>query len=154
VKAHIRRADREDWPAIVDIAKTSPYTKGVTNPRVVAADTIERGEMAVCEVDDEVVGFVAVRHLVRKPYTSLHYVGVHPEWRSKGIGERLVAWAQRNSPHGTVRLLCEIENKPAHKFYKRLGFERVERGANASGQPYYVYMIKRKPDIRGRIGAS
>lgn len=148
MRGRIRRATREDWPAITAIAKHSPYTKGVTNPRVVAPDTIERGEMAVCEAGGKVVGFVAVRHLVRKPYTSLHYVGVDPEWRSRGVGERLVRWAWRKSPHKAVRLLCEIENKPAHKFYRRLGFKQVDRGANAAGTPYYVYMIESEPILR------
>jgi ribosomal-protein-alanine N-acetyltransferase len=150
MRASIRRATREDWPAVTAIAKTSPYTKGVTNPRVVAADTIERGELAVCVADGEVVGFVAVRHLVRKPYTSLHYVGVHPEWRSRGVGERLVRWAWKHSPHKTVRLLCEVANKPAHKFYKRMGFKEVRRGANSAGEPYIEYFIYEKPTFLNR----
>jgi ribosomal protein S18 acetylase RimI-like enzyme len=142
VRGRIRRATREDWPAITAIAKTSAYTKGVTNPRVVAADTIERGEMAVCEADGQVVGFVAVRHLVRHPWTKLHYIGVQPEFRSRGVGEYLEKWAMRTSPHKCIRLLCEVENKPAHKWYRRLGYEVVDRGANSAGQPYLVYERK------------
>lgn len=143
MRGRIRRATREDWPAITAIAKHSPYTKGVTNPRVVAADTIERGEMAVCEADGQVVGFVAVRHLVRHPWTKLHYIGVLPEYRSRFVGEHLEKWVMKKSPHGCIRLLCEIENKPAHKFYKRLGYQVVDRGQNSAGTPYFVYERRR-----------
>lgn len=139
MRVKIRAATEADVPEIVRISKQSPYTKGVTNPRVVSPDTIARGEMGVAATKQGLIAFVAVRHLVRKPWTTLHYIGVDERYRSQGIGERLVRWVMRNSPHGRIRLISEMSNPRSHGFYQRLGFELTGEGANRSGEPYYIF---------------
>lgn len=138
----VRKATLEDKPEIIRISKMSKFTKGVSNPFVVSTDIYDRGEMGVAESSRHgIVGFVAVRHLVRKPWTSLHYVGVDERMRSKGVGESLVKWALKTSPHGRIRLISEKANPRSHAFYLRLGFEQTGEGANRSGEPYYVFEV-------------
>lgn len=144
MKLRVRRAELEDHDKILAIGKMSPYTKGVSNPMFLDPASYDKGWVAVAEVVKNnravIVGFVVVRNLVRKPYTSLYYVGVHEEARSRGIGERLVEWAYEQSPHQRVRLICEKENERAHEFYERVGYRCVGEGANKAGEPYYIYV--------------
>ncbi len=145
----IRKAKWRDRESIFSIGKQSHHTSGVSNPMFFGKHTIQRGEAAVAEHDGEIYGFVVVRHLVRKPFTSLYYVGVGSAARSRGLGELLVRWALRTSPHGRIRLICDIDNEKAHTFYERLGFQWTDTGMNKSGERYFVFMLE-KDDWKGK----
>lgn len=147
VKFRIRQAELDEHDRIVKIGATSPYTKGVSNPMFLDEKSYEKGWVAVAEAripessKSTLLGFVVVRNLVRKPYTSLYYVGVHPAARSKGIGEKLVQWAYEQSPHDRVRLIVEQENERAHSFYENMGFRYIGEGSNKAGEPYRIYVL-------------
>ncbi len=141
----VRYAQLEDRRAINRIARQSPYTKGAIGQMFMPEIAFHRGEVLVARSrHGQVVGFTAIRHLSQKskPWTSLHYVGIDEDWRGRGIGEALVRRVLAESPHGCVRLKCEVENKRAHRFYKRMGFKRIGKGANRAGVPYYEYELK------------
>lgn len=135
----IRKAKLSDKPGIIEVAKQSKYTKGVSNPMFMPDTAFPKGEVAVAIHKDKVIGFTAIHNLVRKPYTSLYYVGVDEKYRSKKVGEQLVKWVMDQSPHSYIRLICEVENERAHKFYERLGFSFTGEGSNKAGEPYYIY---------------
>lgn len=137
----VRFATLEDKPEIIRISKQSKHTRGVSNPMFMPDKAFEVGEVGVAEHKGRIVGFVAVHHLVRKPYTSLHYVGVDESARGKGAGERIVRWVMRQSPHDHIRLICDKTNHEAHKFYKKLGFRQTGEGANKAGEEYYVWEV-------------
>ncbi|MGW3443277.1 N-acetyltransferase family protein [Streptomyces sp. NPDC001076] len=63
-----------------------------------------------------------------------------PEWRGRGIGDRLVALAKERSPSGLTLWTFQV-NKPAHRFYERHGFVAVEH-TDGSGNE------EREPDVR------
>jgi ribosomal protein S18 acetylase RimI-like enzyme len=137
---HVRTATLADRPEIIRISKQSKYTKGVSNPMFMDDKSFEKGEVGVAFTPKlGIVGFTAVHHLVRRPYTSLYYIGVDERFRSRRIGEHIVDWVLVQSPHSRIRLICEVSNPRAHAFYERLGFTRVGRGANKSGEPYYIF---------------
>ena len=71
-------------------------------------------------------GFVMLN--LRGPFSGyVQMIGVCPELRNRGIGARLIAFAEerifRESPN--VFLCVSSFNKAAQRFYKRLGYKRV-----------------------------
>ena len=65
---------------------------------------------------------------------------LQPEWRGRGIGDRLVDLAKRRRPGG-LRLWTFQVNAPAQRFYVRHGFVEVERTDGADNEEH-------EPDIR------
>jgi GNAT superfamily N-acetyltransferase len=52
---------------------------------------------------------------------------VHPDWRGKGLGNRLLQYALaagKTQGCSRVTLLTDGDNRPAMRFYERAGFER------------------------------
>ena len=74
----------------------------------------------------ELVGFCCAPHLVRKPHTSIYYMGVLEQHRQTGAGKALVLEALKRSPHKRLELVCEEGNEAGLAFYKALGFKPVE----------------------------
>lgn len=76
---------------------------------------------------ESLVGFCCCKHLVRKPHSSIYYMGVHPEFRQLGAGKALVQSALRASPWHRLELVCEEDNTEGMAFYKALGFRCIEK---------------------------
>lgn len=62
-----------------------------------------------------------------------------PDWRGRGIGDRMVALAKAHRPDGLQLWTFQV-NRPAQRFYERHGFRAVER-TNGDNE-------EREPDIR------
>lgn len=81
---------------------------------------LELGEVDVAERSGELVGFVRVGA------AWLTHVGVTPGTRGRGIGELLIQRALETHweahPGRELRLTVEIDNVPAIRLYRRLGF--------------------------------
>ena len=97
------------------IAKLSKFTKGLSG--VIGLEDYYQKEWI--GVDQNINGFVCLRHLVRKPYTSIYYLGVRPEGMGQGIGRALIEWAKATSQHREIVLLSEKENRKALNFYHK-----------------------------------
>jgi ribosomal protein S18 acetylase RimI-like enzyme len=83
-------------------------------------------EVYVALREGQVVGFIILlMHGILQGYVQT--VGVMPEWRSRGIGSRLVKFAEdrifRETPN--VFMCVSSFNSRAQAFYKRLGYEVV-----------------------------
>jgi GNAT superfamily N-acetyltransferase len=63
-----------------------------------------------------------------------------PDWRGRGIGDRMVALAKTRRPEGLELWTFQV-NGPAQRFYERHGFRPVERTNGADNE-------EREPDIR------
>lgn len=137
----IRLGTPQDLDGIKRIMKQSKHLRGTTSPMFLGKDIYERKELAVAEHKGRLYGYVLIRNLVRKPWTSLHYVGVDESARGRGLGKRLVNWTMRQSPHGLIRLICSKDNIEAHKFYKSMDFVQLGEGANKAGEEYYVFWL-------------
>ena len=98
------------------------------------------GDVLVAELDGQVVGMcqlVVFRHLQRHgglcaEVESMH---VHPDFRSRGIGEQLLAAvveAARRAGCYRVQLTSNIRRADAHRFYQRHGFEPSHLGFKRS----------------------
>jgi ribosomal protein S18 acetylase RimI-like enzyme len=83
-------------------------------------------EAHVATVDNQIVG-VLILHLAGPLNGYLQTVAVHPDWRGRGFGARLMGFAEerilRQSPN--VFLCVSAFNHRAQIFYERLGYQRV-----------------------------
>lgn len=74
------------------------------------------------------------------PYVNeLHYVAVHPEWRRRGIGKKLVQLAlseleRRGSDHVRVEAALALANAGGEAFAESLGFHEVRRTVTMAKQ--------------------
>jgi len=101
-------------------------TLGITFEQALDRLTDPTREIYVAVVDDQIAG-VLILFLdgVLKGY--IQTIGVHPDWRSRGIGKQMMAFAEqrifRISPN--VFLCVSSFNTGAQKLYERLGYQRV-----------------------------
>jgi ribosomal-protein-alanine N-acetyltransferase len=83
---------------------------------------------ALALADDQPIGFVVVLGVAAD--AEIITLGVVPEFRRRGIGGRLLAWASdRSRGAGCRRLLLEVaeDNPAARALYGKLGFSQVGR---------------------------
>ena len=108
---------------------------------------VARGLVVVAEDGGEIVG-VAQRgrneadHVVYKLY-------VHPDYRGRGLGPRLLDAVTRQLPAGAERLYLEhfAANERAGAFYEREGFavERVEPSPGGDPRLAVVWRVRPVP---------
>ena len=74
--------------------------------------------------DGRLVGFIAcdIRRLENTAWIST--VGVLPEYRSRGIGERLMREVEERVDVASIRLSVRASNHDAIRLYKRLGYHQ------------------------------
>jgi ribosomal protein S18 acetylase RimI-like enzyme len=146
----ITRASFSDDTAICLIAKQSPFTRDFTSHRFFRANIesdYEKGFVGVAKLNGPILGFVYCKHLVRKPISVIHYMGVDEDRQSCGVGRALLAWALKVSPWERVELSCEHRNEGAMKFYERAGLRLIDSGFYGKEprlRPYSRWMMERK----------
>jgi [ribosomal protein S18]-alanine N-acetyltransferase len=83
-------------------------------------------EVRAATVQEQIVG-VLILDLTGVLNGYLQILAVHPDWRGRGIGAQMIAWAEerifRQSPN--VFLCVSSFNEGAHRFYSRLGYQHV-----------------------------
>jgi len=137
---HIRRARREDVETIVglladDVLGRTREAAGSDMGRYYAAfDAMAEDDnnyILVAEYEDEVVGclqltLIAGLSLSATKRAQIEGVRVASAWRSRQIGERLIAYAcdeAREAGCALMQLTSNATRKDALRFYERLGFE-------------------------------
>lgn len=93
------------------------------------------GSYGVCflaKINNDVVGYVALAKKdfgYRKTiYLEIENIGVHPEFRSKGIGKLLINQSRNYAKRNKIKKLyvnAYWDNKKAVKFYKNNGFSEI-----------------------------
>jgi ribosomal-protein-alanine N-acetyltransferase len=82
-------------------------------------------------------------------HAHLSLLAVRPEWQRAGVGRQLVNWLEESAlvaGIGVIRLELRASNRPANRFYARLGFAETARvPAYYSGMETAVRMAR---DIR------
>ncbi len=87
----------------------------------------------VAEIDGRLVGTIDFwnGHRKRIEHTGEFGMGVHPDFRDRGIGrcliELLLEWAKQNPIIEKVKLAVFATNKSARHLYESLGFEEEGR---------------------------
>jgi ribosomal protein S18 acetylase RimI-like enzyme len=142
----IRRATRDDLPAIVHMladdplgaareADVSPLPRGYAD----AFDAIDRDpnhELCVAAAGDEIVGVLQLTFLPNLSYQGswralIEGVRVAAGYRSGGIGRQMILWAiERARTRGCrlVQLTSDKSRVDAVRFYEGLGFVASHQG--------------------------
>ncbi len=142
----IRRATRDDVPAIVELLANDPLGKKrerfdtpIRQPYYDAFDAIASDpnhELVVMEIDEKVAGTI---HLTVLPYLTyqggrraqIEAVRVDTTRRGDGLGRRLLQWAiDRARERGChlVQLTTDAARPEAAAFYETLGFRPTHVG--------------------------
>ena len=88
----------------------------------------------------QVAGFIGVEA------GKVEMLFVHPEWRGKGIGRRLLSYAVTTL--GASELDVNEQNPQAIGFYERMGFEVIGRSAvDSIGKPYPLLHMRVRPNM-------
>ncbi len=103
--------DRDTWP-IIDL---------------IAALTFPATVRLKAELNGQLVGFVLGDRRRRKGLSWIATLGVHPEYRRRGIGTRLLQACERELDTPLIRLTLRESNTAAHELYLRQGYEIVGR---------------------------
>ena len=145
----IRRAGPGDRAAVEAIvyAAYSIYVERIGKPPGPMLDDyvrlIEENAVSVLEMPDGVIAALIVL-LPRSDHLLLDNVAVRPDRQGKGIGRRLVAFAEgeaRRHGHAELRLYTHQTMTENIALYVRLGFEETGRGYEAGYNR--VFMTKR-----------
>ncbi|RDI68492.1 GNAT family N-acetyltransferase [Nocardia pseudobrasiliensis] len=91
-------------------------------------------ETWVAEARDAVVGVMVLHN------GELDQLYLDPDWRGRGIGDRLIAVAKERCPGGLELWTFQV-NTPAQRFYERHGFVESFRTDGSENE-------EREPDIR------
>jgi putative acetyltransferase len=146
MQADISPVQPEDYPRVVEVWEASVRA---THHFVSEADIqifkplvregLPQNETLVCMRDGngEVIGFIAVRG------DDVESLFIHPTWRGKGIGRRLLTYAVEALR--ATRLDVNEQNDQAVGFYQRMGFEIAGRSPiDGMGKPYPLLHMRLK----------
>ena len=95
--------------------------------------------------DNNVVGYIGSQTAVDE--TDVMNVAVHPDYRRRGIAERLIGiLVAELKDRGSRALMLEVRssNAPAIALYEKLGFSQVGRRKNYYRNPKEDALILRK----------
>ena len=136
----IRPASFADLDAVKLIADAHRHELGfVLLPSL--REQIERGEMFVATLGDDLVGFVDY-HQRRDGQITLYHIAVTPLARQQGVGQSLVnalKQVARNDSCSRIALKCPVD-LPANRFYERYGFH-LEETQNGRKRPLNVWTL-------------
>ncbi len=92
---------------------------------ILAALVIPDTVRLVVEGEDELAGFVIGDRRRRQNLGWIASIAVHPDYRRKGFGTRLLHACEHELDSARVRLSLRRSNEPALRLYRREGYERV-----------------------------
>jgi ribosomal-protein-alanine N-acetyltransferase len=146
-----------DLPAVHAIEHASFSTPW---PDEAYRSEIESNRMAtylVARTGDEIVGFAGIWLMVDEAHITTF--AVHPDWRRRGIGERLLvtlldASIARHAREATLEV--RLSNVPARRLYEKYGFRPVglrPRYYSDNGEDALIMTTEplTGPDMRARL---
>ena len=139
----IRKKDSKDIKKIMDIwiasnldAHNFSSKDYFYNNFDFVKDAIENATVYVYEQESKVIGFVGINQ------EFIEGIFVDRNYRSKGIGKKLIDYCKKN--YNTLSLNVYCKNKKAIEFYKREGFEICEKKLEKDNKEFeYVMKWKR-----------
>lgn len=133
----VRPIESEDADAAARLSGVLGYpvdtrTMGARIARLTGSH--DHGVFVACAGED-VIGWIhvsAVEHMQSEPRAEIGGLVVADEWRSQGVGARLVARAEtwaRDAGFAELLVRSQIAREAAHRFYLREGFTRTKTSA-------------------------
>ena len=140
-------AVRGFYHSLIDEMQDSPYLPGwekdIYPDNEYLRAVIDRGELYVGELGDEIAAAMVLNHdcnesyasavwptqAMREEITMIHILGVHPRFAGRGLAKELVDWAiAQGGKEGqrAIRLDVLKGNLPAERLYQSKGFRYVD----------------------------
>ncbi len=98
-------------------------------PSRVAREITEKCSNVIVTVEgDEILGFGVMKYSDCE--ARLNLFAVHPTYRRKGIGTRMIKWLEKTAliyGSSVVYLEMRLRNQAAREFYTSLGYEEIQR---------------------------
>ena len=123
----LRRVQQKDLRRIHEIEKLSfkyPYSLNYIKLLLILSPEL----FYVAEVDNEIVGYVVglieygnIGHIIS--------IAVHPKWRRKGIGSKLLMKIEEEFKRRNIKIFVlevEVNNKPAISLYEKHGYRIID----------------------------
>jgi len=143
----IRIAEPEDWVFVRDLGRTvTPASRSslrtaselalyVSYDRLLRYAYSASHVLAIAEVDGQRAGFLLLLdqlpdEVTGSPQGFVAYMAVAETYRRRGIGERLLHYAEEETRARGIShlaLMVTEENAPARRLYERLGFVTERR---------------------------
>ncbi len=149
----LRRARQSDLKTMCAIERASFPTPW--SERLIAGELRQPdATYLVATLDDEVVGFIGLWHVLDDGHICT--LAVDPQHRRRGLGELLVLAAMRQALEigaDVVHLEYRVGNEAAARLYDKLGFERVgvrERYYSDTGEDAVLARIDGITTAEGR----
>lgn len=129
MKLTIRAMAKADYDHLVSVL--DQWWGGAAGQRAHPVFFYEFGRDAlIAERDGEVVGFLLGFRSPDSPsYGYVHFVGIHPEFRRRGVGQELYrAFSERSLSAGATSLkaIALRGDEGARRFHEALGFSAEE----------------------------
>lgn len=127
----MRVEDLDDVEEIEKLCFVTPWSKETLKTDITRNFC---SRYAVARLDDRVVGYIGMWLVVDEAHIT--NLAVHPNYRHRGIGERLMKYMMRMAVNiGINRMTLEVRksNIVAQNLYKKLGFQE-------SGVRYGYYL--------------
>jgi ribosomal-protein-alanine N-acetyltransferase len=127
IPAPMTESDLDQVLAIERVSFITPWT------RAAFCYEIEQNKVARCtamRADERVVGYVCLWEIGHEIHVT--NLAVHPEWRRRGVGRQLLAFAMAGGrARGVTLAFLEVRpsNAQALKLYGSLGFQVIGRRA-------------------------
>ena len=101
---------------------------------------IERGELFVLELENEIVGSIVISSLMDEEYAPIkwltdnnnnvyiHRLAVHPSLQGNGLAQKLMDFAETyaiENNYTSIRLDTFSQNKRNQKFYELRGYKKL-----------------------------
>lgn len=131
----IRKIQPEDYAAVAGFWRNYLDVPAATDDCV--SRTLERMNKDshyftfVAEEDGMVIGFITFVEVLSiddpDGYIKINGIAVHPEYRSRGIGTRLIARAEqtaRERGSNSIGVASIFKRTKAHELYERLGYRK------------------------------
>ena len=146
-KTHVRNAVSTDFPTLLKIDKAS-FPPGIAYDFVELSYFMRRkgARTLVAEVDGDIVGFLLLEIMSRRPTATLVTIDIRTEHRRKGYGTELLERSEQTLREASIsryELQVDTGNAGALEFYRKHGFVIVNRlkGYYANGNDAYL-MVK------------
>ncbi|MGB3149938.1 MAG: GNAT family N-acetyltransferase [Maribacter sp.] len=119
---------------------------------------IKRKELYILKKKNTLIGCVVLSTLMDEEYKTIkwltsydasiyvHRLAVHPSYQGKGFAQRLMDFAEgyaRDNNYLSVRLDTFSQNKRNQEFYKKRGYQQLEKiyFPNQSKHPFYCFEL-------------
>ena len=99
-----------------------------TPTRVLREIRNKQANVVVAAEGSRLTGFAVMRYLEAE--ARLNLLGVHPDYRRKGIGRCLVRWLEKTAlinGNGIIYVETRLKNHQARQFYQSLGYKVIQQ---------------------------